>query len=176
MESALRGGIALELGLGAMLLQRPDSSAASAETPGSGLPLPHGPGGEMDPLGTVGLALLAYGLVQLLSKVVDKLPVWRAGDVGPARAPAATAPPGGDGGGFTAEDRKRLERVYEQAVADRQRLERLEESVREQLAVQQRLVGQALDDLRTVHAQLDNIVRKLRAVWTRIGRRRKDRG
>ena len=85
MESALRGGIALELGLGAMLLQRPDTSAASAETPGSGLPLPHGPGGEMDPLGTVGLALLAYGLVQLLSKVVDKLPVWRAGDVPTAR-------------------------------------------------------------------------------------------
>lgn len=175
MESALRGGIALELGLGAMLLQRPDT-ATSVETPGAGLPLPHGPGGEMDPLGTVGLALLAYGLVQLLSKVVDKLPVWRAGDVAAARPPAAATPPGGDGGGFTAEDRKRLERVYEQAVADRQRLERLEESVREQLTVQQRLVGQALDDLRTVHAQLDNIVRKLRAVWTRIGRRRKDRG
>jgi hypothetical protein len=175
MEPAFRGGIALELGLGAMLLQRPDTATAAAEAPGTGLPLPHGAGGEMDPLGPVGIALLAYGLVQLLSKVVDKLPVWRAGDVSPGPARATPAPPGGDGG-FTAEDRKRLERVYEQAVADRQRLERLEEAVREQLTVQQRLVGQALDDLRTVHAQLDNILRKLRAVWTRIGRRRKDRG
>ncbi|HET7462884.1 MAG TPA: hypothetical protein VFJ82_16645 [Longimicrobium sp.] len=42
---------------------------------------------------------------------------------------------------FNAEDSKRLERVYEQAVADRQRLERLEEAVREQLTVHQRLIG-----------------------------------
>ncbi|HSU12998.1 hypothetical protein [Longimicrobium sp.] len=173
MDSPIRGGIVLGAGLGAMLLQHSDT-AAVAEVPDAGIALPRGGEGEMDPLNTVGLALLAYGLVQLLSKVVDKLPVWR-GDAHAGPAPAAAAAPQGDGG-FTAEDRKRLERVYEQAVADRQRIERLEESVREQLAVQQRLVGQALDDLRSLNTQMENVLRKLRAVWTRIGRRRKDRG
>ena len=44
------------------------------------------------------------------------------------------------------------------------------------LAVNQRLTGQALDELRTANARLDNILRKLRALWVRIGRRKKDRG
>jgi hypothetical protein len=96
--------------------------------------------------------------------------VGRAGGDAPAGAAGA------GGAGFTAEDRKRLERVYEQAVADRQRLERLEEAVREQLTVHQRLIGQALDDLREVHGKLDNVLRKLRALWTRAGRRKRDRG
>lgn len=158
------------LAVGVVLLQR-DSTIAGQPHPDPTLNLPTGRPGEMDPLGTVGIALLAYGLVQLLSKVVDKLPVWRGG-VDPPGASAG----GGGGGGFGAEDRKRLERVYEQAVADRQRLERLEEVVREQLAVHQRLIGQALDDLREAHAKLDNMIRKMRALWTRVGRRRKDRG
>jgi hypothetical protein len=169
MESAYLERAALGLGLGVVLLQHGDTAATAEPTPPV-LPDAHGRGGEMDPLGTVGLALLAYGLVQLLSKVVDKLPVWRGGDA--QAAPAAT----GAGGAFNVEDRKRLERVYEQAVADRQRLERLEEAVREQLTVHQRLIGQALDDLREVHGKLDNVLRKLRALWMRAGRRKKDRG
>ncbi|HET7462883.1 MAG TPA: hypothetical protein VFJ82_16640 [Longimicrobium sp.] len=156
------------LALGVALLQRGDTTAA-AQPPTDPLPIPRGR--ENDPLSTVGLALLAYGLVQLLSKVVDKLPVWRAGGEAAAGSTAAGGP-----AGFNVEDRKRLERVYEQAVADRQRLERLEEAVREQLTVHQRLIGQALDDLREVHAKLDNVSRKLRALWMRLGRRKKDRG
>lgn len=157
-------------------------------------------GAETDPLNTVGLALLAYGLVQLLSKVIDKLPVFKAG--GGEHSAASS------GGGFGADDRKRLERVLEQVVADHQRLERLDEVLRDvaegtrwmvemrardprdgepvwacraraladPLAVNQRLTGQALDELRTANARLDNILRKLRALWVRIGRRKKDRG
>jgi len=157
------------LALGVVLLQRGDTTAAAQPPPEPQLPAPKPR--DTDPLSTVGLALLAYGLVQLLSKVVDKLPVWRAG--GEAQAGSAS---GGGGAGFNVEDRKRLERVYEQAVADRQRLERLEEAVREQLTVHQRLIGQALDDLREAHAKLDNVTRKLRALWMRLGRRKKDRG
>ncbi|HET7232845.1 MAG TPA: hypothetical protein VFJ16_22740 [Longimicrobium sp.] len=168
------------LALGAVLLQRADTASAlqpHTDQPGA---LPGSqPGGPMDPLGTVGLALLAYGLVQLLSKVVDKLPAWRAGAEPAGHGGGGGGSGGGGGGaagGFNIEDRKRLERVYEQAVADRQRLERLEEAVREQLSVHQRLIGQALDDLREAHGKLDNLTRKLRALWMRVGRRKKDRG
>jgi len=151
-----------------------------------------------DPLNTVGLALLAYGLVQLLSKVIDKLPVFKAGGEHHA----------GSSGGFGPDDRKRLERVLEQVMADHQRLERLDELLRDvvegtrwmaemrardprdgepvwacraraladPLAVNQRLTGQALDELRGANARLDNILRKLRALWMRVGRRKKDRG
>ncbi len=70
-----------------------------------------------DPLSTVGIALLAYGLVQLLSKLMDKLPLGRAG------APEVRA------GGFTEEDRKRLERISELISAEQQRVQRLHEAV-----------------------------------------------
>jgi len=171
MEPVSHVRVALGMGLGAALLQSSDTTVATGQLPADpGLPIPRGR--ENDPLSTVGLALLAYGLVQLLSKVVDKLPVWRSGpEAQPAGAAAA-----GAAAGFTAEDRKRLERVYEQAVADRQRLERLEDAVREQLAVHQRLIGQVLDDLREAHTKLDNLLRKLRMLWMQVGRRRKDRG
>jgi hypothetical protein len=165
------------LGLGVALLQGGDTTAAVQPAPGDPLRIPGAPGGENDPLGTVGLALLAYGLVQLLSKLIDKLPAFRSGGgEAPASPPAASAAPAAAGSGFSREDRKHLERVYEQAMADRQRLERLEEGVREQLLVHQRLIGQALDDLRDVHAKLDDLLRKLRALWTRVGQRKKDRG
>ncbi len=169
MDPVLHARVALGIGLGAALLQTGDSTAAG-QMPVDPTLIPATERGAIDPLNTVGLALLAYGLVQLLSKVVDKLPVWRGG------GDAVSAAGGAAGAGFTAEDRKRLERVYEQAVGDRQRLERLEDAVREQLAVHQRLIGQALDELREAHAKLDNLLRKLRALWTRVGRRRKDRG
>ena len=174
MEPVSHARVVLGLGLGAALLQSSDTTVATGQLPADPvLPLPHGRGDDADPLNTVGLALLAYVLVQLVSKVVDKLPVWRGGsEVHPAPSAAA----GGGGPGFTVEDRKHLERVYEQAVADRQRLERLEDAVREQLAVHQRLIGQALDDLRETHTKLDNVLRKLRTLWMQVGRRRKDRG
>ncbi|HEX2201858.1 MAG TPA: hypothetical protein VHG91_01100, partial [Longimicrobium sp.] len=61
----------------------PVPGAPSIALPTDAIPAPPGVGGagggNMDPLGTVGIALLAYGLVQLLSKVVDKLPVGRGG-------------------------------------------------------------------------------------------------
>lgn len=105
------------------------------------------PAGE-DPLSVVGLALLAYGLVQILAKVVDKLPVWRSG---------ATDRRAGDAGnGFTEQDRRRLEKACEQ------------------LEVQQRLVGQLLDRMREHDRKLENLLQKLRALWKRIGRRRGD--
>ncbi|HEX6750160.1 MAG TPA: hypothetical protein VF092_22900 [Longimicrobium sp.] len=169
MDPVLHARVAPGMALGAALLQTNDTTAAG-QLPVDPTLIPGAGRGGIDPLNTVGLALLAYGLVQLLSKVVDKLPVWRGGgDAAPAAGGAAAA-------GFTAEDRKRLERVYEQAVADRQRLERLEDAVREQLTVHQRLIGQALNELREAHVKLDNVLRKLRALWTRVGRRRKDRG
>lgn len=150
-----------------------------------------------DPLGTVGIALLAYGLVQLLSKVVDKLPLWRSG----GQEPAA-------GASFNPDDRKRLERMYELVVSDHERMLRMQEEVREiheytrwaseqrnrmdardgeplwqckargmidQAATNQRLIGQALDELREMNAKLDNVLRKLRALWVRTGSRRNDR-
>jgi chromosome segregation ATPase len=166
------------------LIQLPVPASPAAGTQGSpAVPVDAAPAGgpELDPLNTVGLALLAYGLVQLLSKVIDKLPAWRGGGDAPAAANGAA--------GFTAEDRKRLERVLEQVSDDHVRLERLQETVREiheatrrarglgeQVAVTQRLTGQALDELREVQAKLDNVLRKLRALWFRVGRRRKDKG
>jgi len=181
--------------------------AVADAVPGAAVPADAVPGAaagglEADPLNTVGLALLAYGLVQLLSKVIDKLPVFKAGGephAGPSGSGAAS---------FGPDDRKRLERVLEQVMADHQRLERLDELLREvhegtrwmaemrardprdgepvwacraraladPLAVNQRLTGQALDELRTANARLDNILRKLRALWMRVGRRKKDRG
>jgi hypothetical protein len=111
---------------------------------------PRAPPAGDDPLSVVGLALLAYGLVQLLARVVDKLPVWRSG---PADRRAVEP-----GSGFTEQDRKRLERACEQ------------------LEVQQRLVGQALDGIRELDKRLENVLRKLRALWRRVGRRRGDRG
>ena len=156
------------------------------------------PGGQPgDPLGTVGIALLAYGLVQLLSRVVDRLPFGR---------PAG--PEGGEGGGFTRDDRKRLERLTEIAAADHARIERMQEELKEvydyarwateqrrrlggssdegawrhrveglldQMSTNQRLIGQALDELREVQGKLDNVLRKLRALWIRMGQRRNDR-
>ena len=158
-------------------------AAAAATDAVSAVPGGGDPNAPMDPLNTVGLALLAYGLVQLLSKVIDKLPVGRSHD---AAQGGAT---GGAGGGFTPDDRKRLERLLEQVTVDRQQLERLQEAVREiqdvalrsrgmsdQLQVNQRLIGQALDELRETQAKLDNILRKLRSLWVRVGRRRKDKG
>lgn len=117
--------------------------------------------GAMDPLNTVGLALLAYGLVQLLSKIVDKLSLWR--------------PPTGDGttgtDRFSEEDRKRLERACELIAGESQRLQRMQET----LVTQQKLIGQALDELRAVSVELKNVNRKLRGLWTKIGQRLADR-
>lgn len=193
------------LTLGQLLLPGAQAGTAGVPIPAEAAQSPAA-GGEADPLGTVGIALLAYGLVQLLSKVVDKLPVWKGGGADHPHTPAAGAARGTDG--FSADDRKRLERVLEQAMADHQRLERLEEFVREvlestrwmaemrardprdgepvwacrargmadQLTVQQRLIGQSLDELRTANSKLDNILRKLRALWMRVGSRRKDKG
>ena len=120
------------------------------------------PAAAADPLNTVGLALLAYGLVQLLSKVVDKLPLW-------GRAPLER-PNGNERGSFSAEDRKRLERSCELIAVESQRLQRMQEA----LATQQRLIGQALDELRTVSSELRNVARKLRALWARVGGRGSD--
>lgn len=115
------------------------------------------PPGALDPLNTVGLALLAYGLVQLLSKIVDKLPLWRAapGDAAAARA------------SFSEEDRKRLERACELIAGESQRLQRMQET----LITQQKLIGQALDELRAVSVELKNVSRKLRGHWTKTGQR-----
>lgn len=110
-----------------------------------------------DPLNTIGLALLAYGLVQLISKIVDKLPLWRGGS-DPAGAARVT---------FGDEDRKRLERACELIAGESQRLQRMQEA----LTTQQKLIGQALDELRSVTTELRNVNRKLRGLWTRIGQR-----
>jgi hypothetical protein len=108
-----------------------------AGEPGQAAPV--APTHGTDPLGTVGLALLAYGLVQLLSKVVDRLPLGRrAADGIGAEA------------GFTADDRRRLE---------------------EQLALHQRLLGQALDELRVANGKLDRTSRGLRRLWRQARRR-----
>ncbi|MET0399790.1 MAG: hypothetical protein ABW277_23585 [Longimicrobiaceae bacterium] len=164
--------------------------------PATGLPGTSSAGQPGDPLGTVGIALLAYGLVQLLSRVVDRLPFGR---------PAAAE--GGEGG-FGRDDRKRIERLVEIAAADHARIERMQEELKEvydyarwateqrrrlggaaedgswrhraeglldQTATNQRLIGQALDELREVQGKLDNVLRKLRALWIRVGQRRNDR-
>jgi len=123
--------------------------------PGSALP------GAIDPLNTVGLALLAYGLVQLLSKIVDKLPLWRGTSIEAPGAARVT---------FSDEDRKRLERACELIAGESQRLQRMQEA----LTTQQKLIGQALDELRAVTVELKNVNRKLRGLWTRLGQRLAD--
>jgi len=155
--------------------------------------LPGQPDGTLE---TVGLALLAYGLVQLLSRVLDKVLTARAAEP-PGAAPAT--------GGFRNEDRRRLEKTFEMLAAERERLQRLGEAVAsiqeqtrwlgdqrgradpvdgqplfncrarvvvEQLNTQQRLVGQALDELRSLNRQNESVLRKLRALWRRVTRRR----
>ncbi|HEU0077934.1 MAG TPA: hypothetical protein VFQ76_09825 [Longimicrobiaceae bacterium] len=177
-------------------LPAPLVQPGSPVDPATALPGTPPAGQPGDPLGTVGIALLAYGLVQLLSRVVDRLPFGRPG--------AAEA---GDVG-FTRDDRKRIERLVEIAAADHARIERMQEELKEvydytrwateqrrrhgataedgswrhrveglldQTNTNQRLVGQALDELREVQGKLDNILRKLRALWIRVGQRRNDR-
>lgn len=155
------------------------------------------PGQPDTSLETVGLALLAYGLVQLLAKVLDKLLVTRAQE---SAAPAQAA------SGFRDEDRKRLGKAFEMLTADRERLSRMEDAVAaiqeqtrwlaeqrtrtdsldgqplwncrargvlEQLNTQQRLVGQALDELRSLNRQNETVLRRLRSVWRRLNRWRK---
>lgn len=177
-------------------LPAPLAQPGAPVDPVSPLPPPGSAGQPGDPLGTVGIALLAYGLVQLLSRVVDRLPFGRPG--------GADAPEGG----FTREDRKRLERLLEISAADHARIERMQDELKEvydyarwageqrrrvaahadegawrlrvealfeQLSTNQRLIGQALDELRDLQGKLDNVLRKLRALWLRVGRRRNDR-
>lgn len=177
---------------------RPPQGGAAAQItqlePGSLLPVAADPAGDAgrpgDPLASVGLALLAYALVQLLARVVDRLPF------GHGTAEGKHGP----------DDRKRLERVHELARTDHERIERMEKllrevheqtrwlneqrllgrdgtgpfycqapTLREDLATNRRLVGQALDALREIQADTANLLRKLRALWTRVGRRRDDR-
>lgn len=132
--------------------------------PGAQVPPASEPGGYLrradDPLSTVGLALLAYGLVQLLSKFIDKIAFGRGGAEHRAMMPGA----------FTDEDRKRLERACEVAVNGDQRLQRISEAA----ATQQKLVGQVLDELRESGRRQEHFGRKLNAVWTRIGSRNDD--
>ncbi|HEU4885166.1 MAG TPA: hypothetical protein VFT45_23090, partial [Longimicrobium sp.] len=139
--------------------------------------LPGQPDGTVE---TVGLALLAYGLVQVLSRVLDKVLTARAAE------PSASPPAAPAAGGFRDEDRRRLEKSFEMLTAERERLLRLEEAVGsiheqtrwlgeqrnrtdasdgqpmwncraramvDQLNTQQRLVGQALDELRALNRQ-----------------------
>ena len=170
------------------LLQTVPPGAPGAEV------LPGQPDGTLE---TVGLALLAYGLVQVLSRVLDKVLTARAAETHPPAAGGAA------GGGFRDEDRRRLEKVFDMLAADWERLQRMGEAVAsiqeqtrwlaeqrgrvdpadgqplmvcraravaDQLNTQQRLVGQALDELRTLNRQNETMLRKLRAVWRRIGR------
>jgi hypothetical protein len=157
--------------------------------------LPGQPDGTLE---TVGLALLAYGLVQVLSRVLDKVLTARAAEThAPASSGASAA------GGFRDEDRRRLEKSFEMLTADRERLQRMADTladiheqtrglaelrartdpvdgqplmncrarvVVEQLNTQQRLVGQALDELRTLNRQNETVLRKLRALWRRVSR------
>jgi hypothetical protein len=153
--------------------------------------LPGQPDGTLE---TVGLALLAYGLVQVLSRVLDKVLTARA---------AEHATPGPAADGFRDEDRRRLEKAFELLAAERERLQRMGEAVAsiqeqtrwlgdqrsradpvdgqppfncraravvEQLNTQQRLVGQALDELRRLNRQNETVLRKLRALWRRVSR------
>lgn len=172
------------------LLQTGPPAAPAAEV------LPGQPDGTLE---TVGLALLAYGLVQVLSRVLDRVLTARAEQSHPA--PAAAGVPGN--GGFRDEDRRRLEKTFETLTAERERLQRLSETVSaihehtrwlaeqrgrtdpadgqplmncrarvmvEQLNTQQRLVGQALDELRTLNRQNETVLRRLRSVWRRVSR------
>jgi len=132
-----------------------------------GVQMPAGDAGALarrgadDPLSTVGLALLAYGLVQLLSKFIDKIGFGRA--AGEQRAVAA-------GGSFSDEDKKRLERTCELVANGDQRLQRIAETA----ATQQKLVGQVLDEMRESGRKQEQFARKLNAIWNRIGSRNED--
>lgn len=138
----------------------PDGTVPVAQVPAPGSdPAAASPDGTLN---TVGLALLAYGLVQLLSRVIDRIPVGGRG-AGDRRAD-------GHGAGFSDEDRRRLAHVVEMAAEARDRQDRTGDA----LATQQRLIGQALDELREVRRENENLLRKLRALWRRIGRRRGD--
>jgi hypothetical protein len=149
--------------------------------------------GSTDPaLETVGLALLAYGLVQLLSRVVDRLLTTRAAQAEhPPPAPTLT-------GGFRDDDRKRLEKTFEMLTADRERLRRMGETVAEihehtRWIAEQRArtdpvdgqplwncrargvteqlntqLGQALDELRGLNRQNETMLRRLRSLWRRV--------
>lgn len=172
-----------------LILLQTTPSGVPGSGPGGVLP------GQVDPtLETVGLALLAYGLVQLLAKVLDKLLVTRAGEGAPTQVIVPS---------FRDEDRKRLSRTFEMLAADRERLGRMEEAVAaiqeqtrwlaeqrtrtdpqdgqplwncrargvlEQLNAQQLLVGQALDELRALNRQNETVLRRLRSVWRRLAR------
>ena len=134
--------------------------------PGAQIPVSGDPGalvrrGADDPLSTVGLALLAYGLVQLLSKFIDKIGFGRS--AGEQRI-------GVTAGGFNEEDRKRLERTCDLLVNGDQRLQRIGETA----ATQQKLVGQVLDELRDSGRKQELLARKLNAVLNRIGSRNDD--
>lgn len=140
------------------VLQSPSPGVAGAQ-----IPTP-ADGGYLhrsadDPLSTVGLALLAYGLVQLLSKFIDKIAFGRS-------ATDHRLSPGA----FNEEDRKRLERTCELAANGDQRLQRIAETA----ATQQKLVGQVLDELRESGRKHEQLARKLNAVWNRIGSRNDD--
>jgi hypothetical protein len=45
----------------------------------------------------------------------------------------------------------------------------------EQLNTQQRLVGQALDEIRSLNRQNETVMRRLRSVWRGVSRRRRER-
>lgn len=136
----------------------------SAGLPGSQVPVSGDgtfpPRSANDPLGTVGLALLAYGLVQLLSKFIDKIGSSRSG--GEQRANTA--------GSFGDEDRKRLERASDVLSRSDQLLQRIAESG----ATHQKLIGQVLDELRESQRRHDQLAHRLNAAWTRIGSRDDD--
>ncbi len=123
--------------------------------------------GPDEPVSTVGIALLAYGLVQLLSKFIDKLATGRL--PGDQRAGGGSGGSGGSGG-FGDEDRKRLERSSELLGSGDQRLQRIAETA----AIQQKLVGQVLDELRESGRKQEQLARKVNAVWNRIGSRNDD--
>jgi hypothetical protein len=131
--------------------------------PATQIPVPGEPSGYLrrgdDPLSTVGLALLAYGLVQLLSKFIDKIALGRGV---PEHRSAS--------GVFSDEDRKRLERTCEIVANGDQRLQRISETA----ATQQKLVGQVLDELRECGRRQEHLARRLNAVWNRIGSRNDD--
>ena len=156
------------------------------------------PAAAPDPLSTIGLAVLAYGLVQLLGKVVDRLPVGR---------PLPSEPRSPSGPGFTDEDRRRLERAIETVALDSEKIQRLQEAVREthevtrslseqrtridprdgeplwncrghailgELETQRRIAGQALDDVREVDRKADSLLRRLRALGRAARGKRRD--
>lgn len=171
-------------------------AALQAMEPGTPAPLPGSPAPPGDPLASVGIALLAYALVQLLARVIDRLPIGKngGGDGGNGRPPAP---------GFGGDERTRLERMHELARIDHERITRMEEALREvhehtrwlneqrlsgrggpfqcrapvlgeEMVINRRLIGQALDTLREVQGQNTTLLRRLRSLWTRVARRRDD--